>query len=175
MKKIFVFLSIFVCLLIFSCGNVAKSEIQVDSASGNRIMMKGVAKNSVNYASPIATNSFSDMVMEESVEVQSTYSNGSSKNSSVENVERKLIKRGNLEIEVSNLQSGEEAIEKWCKDFGGYVASSSNYETSAHFSLKIPAQNFDVALNSLGELGKVKSKIFQLKMFLNNFTIYKLV
>ena len=158
MKKIYVFLSIFACLLIFSCGNVAKSEIQVDSASGNRIMMKGVAKNSVNYASPIATNSFSDMVMEESVEVQSTYSNGSSKNSSVENVERKLIKRGNLEIEVSNLQSGEEAIEKWCKDFGGYVASSSNYETSAHFSLKIPAQNFDVALNSLGELGKVKSK-----------------
>ena len=73
-------------------------------------------------------------------------------------LERKLIKRGNLEIEVNNLQSGEEAIEKWCKDFDGYVASSSNYETSAHFSLKIPAQNFDVALNSLGDLGKIKSK-----------------
>jgi hypothetical protein len=73
-------------------------------------------------------------------------------------VERKLIKRGNLEIEVNNLQSGEEAVEKWCKEFGGYVASSSNYETSAHFSLKIPAQNFDSALNSLGDLGKIKSK-----------------
>ena len=82
--------------MIFSCGNVAKSEIQVDSASGNRIMMKGVG-----FASPTATNSYSDMVMEEAVEVQSTYSGGSSHNSSVETVERKLIKRGNLEIEVN--------------------------------------------------------------------------
>ena len=158
MKKIFVFLSIFVSFLIFSCENVSKPGIEMDSASGNRIMMKSVAKNAVNYASPTASNSYSDIVMEEAVKVQSSYSGGSSQNSSVENMERKLIKRGNLEIEVNNLQSGEEAVEKWCKDFGGYVASSSNYETSAHFSLKIPAQNFDSALNSLGDLGKIKSK-----------------
>ena len=159
MKKIFVFLSIFVCFLIFSCGNVTKPGIEMDSASGKRIMMKSVAKMAVTNSSA----DFSEAGVEESWTGKGFSPEGPGNSSVTEQsssqvVERKLIKRGNLEIEVNNLQSGENAIEKWCKDFGGYVASSSNYETSAHFSLKIPAQNFDSALNSLGDLGKIKSK-----------------
>ncbi len=162
MKKNLIILSIFICFSLFSCGNVAKTEMAVDSASGNRIMMKS-AKSSANYgAAPTlatnSTNSFADVAVEESIaEMETGYSNGNSETSSSD-VERKLIKRGSVNLEVQNLKSGEEAIEKWCKDFGGYIASSNNYENSAHFSLKIPATKFDEALNSVGEFGKIISK-----------------
>ena len=159
MKKIFVFLSIFVCFLIFSCGNVTKPGIEMDSASGNRIMMKSVAKMAVTNSSA----DFSEAGVEESWTGKGFSPEGPGNSSVTEQsssqvVERKLIKRGNVNIEVQNLKNAQESVEKWCKDFGGYIESFSENTNSANFNLRIPSVKFDEALNSVGEFGTVKSK-----------------
>ncbi|MDE5898161.1 MAG: DUF4349 domain-containing protein [Treponemataceae bacterium] len=70
--------------------------------------------------------------------------------------ERKLIKTGNLSLEVQNLAEAGRAVERWCGAFGGYVASSDSSERNASFSARIPAERFDSAMEEAGTLGTVR-------------------
>lgn len=74
------------------------------------------------------------------------------------NLERKLIKNGNISIEVNVLSEAESAVEAWCKSYGGFISTSDFNERSAWFSVRIPAVKFDEAMEAVGKLGVVKSK-----------------
>ena len=159
MKKNLNFILIFSCLILIftSCGkNITKDVV---ASSGQRIMMKSAPKMAVTNSSA----DFSDAVVEESWTGKGFSPEGPGNSSVTEQsssqvVERKLIKRGNVNIEVQNLKNAQESVEKWCKDFGGYIESFSENTNSANFNLRIPSVKFDEALNSVGEFGTVKSK-----------------
>lgn len=159
MKKNLNFILIFswFILIFFSCGKNATEDLAVSSGSGQRLMMKSAPKMAVTNSSAV----FSDAVEEETV-MDTAYGNVNQSSSanleSGESIERKLIKRGNVNIEVQNLKNAEESVEKWCKDFGGYIESFSENTNSANFNLRIPSVKFDEALNSVGEFGSIKSK-----------------
>lgn len=78
--------------------------------------------------------------------------------SDFENSERKLIKNGNISIEVSVLSEAESAVEAWCKSYGGFISTSDFNERGAWFNVRIPAAKFDEAMEAVGKLGVVKSK-----------------
>lgn len=75
-----------------------------------------------------------------------------------ENLERKLIKNGNISIEVNVLSEAESAVEAWCKSYGGFISTSDFNERGAWFNVRIPAAKFDEAMEAVGKLGVVKSK-----------------
>lgn len=78
--------------------------------------------------------------------------------SAPENLERKLIKNGNISIEVNVLSEAESAVEAWCKSYGGFISTSDFNERGAWFNVRIPAAKFDEAMEAVGKLGVVKSK-----------------
>ena len=159
MKKNLNFILIFSCLILIltSCGKNITEDVV--ASSGQRIMMKSAPKMAVTNSSA----DFSEAVVEESWTGKGFSPEGPGNSSVTEQsssqvVERKLIKRGNVNIEVQNLKNAQESVEKWCKDFGGYIESFYENTNSANFNLRIPSVKFDEALNSVGEFGTVKSK-----------------
>lgn len=73
-------------------------------------------------------------------------------------VERKLIRNGDISIEVSDLEKTQSAIEDWVKEFGGYISSSNNGEKSSSYTVRIPSEKFDSAMDAAGALGTLKNK-----------------
>ena len=69
--------------------------------------------------------------------------------------EKKLIKTGNINLEIENLSESILKVEEWISSYGGYISNSSNSEKNAWFNIKIPSSKFDDAMNSACSLGKV--------------------
>ncbi len=78
--------------------------------------------------------------------------------SDVSEYERKRIKRGSMYVVVESLTEAEEKISRKVDQYGGYIESSSLYEETAYFTVKIPAESFDTFMASSEDLGEVKSK-----------------
>ena len=118
----------------------------------------GRSMDAVNESFAMAD--FDDVEMEEAAYVpEGTGNNGAE--AGVQNgkeYERKLIKTGNITLQVQDLTEGESAIEKWCKELNGYISYSSSDEYSAYFTVKIPSASFDKAMESVGDFGQVKNR-----------------
>lgn len=80
---------------------------------------------------------------------------------SQEIIERKLIRTGTLNLEVSSLEDGADAVAAWVLKYNGYVSNSNQYSNSSYFVVRIPAEKFDDAMNSFAGLGKVQSRSVQ--------------
>ena len=80
---------------------------------------------------------------------------------SQEIIERKLIRTGTLNLEVSSLEDGADAVAAWVSKYNGYVSNANQYSNSSYFVARIPAEKFDEAMNSFAGLGKVKSRSVQ--------------
>lgn len=75
-----------------------------------------------------------------------------------ESYERKLIKTGNVRLEVQNLAEVKAGVESWVKKYGGYIASSDESSNSATFTVKVPSERFEEAMGETASFGKVTSK-----------------
>ena len=84
-------------------------------------------------------------------------------------IERKLIKTGNIELSVNSLEDSDKNIEGWTKRFGGYIASSNMYVNGGRYTVKIPQENFDDAMNSAAEFGKVRNRSVKVKDVTDQF------
>lgn len=98
-----------------------------------------------------------DNAVAESIEYESNSSSGAGDQQSI-NTERKLIKNGNISLEVQDLSTGEQSIEEWAKGYNGYIENSSSNENNAWFTVKVPAKSFEEAMQTVGDLGIVKSR-----------------
>lgn len=74
------------------------------------------------------------------------------------NPEKKLIKTGDLSLEVESLSDTMTAIGKWVASFGGYVSSSNQYSTSLNMVAHIPQDKFDAAMEEAGDFGRIVYK-----------------
>jgi hypothetical protein len=73
----------------------------------------------------------------------------------VSDLERKIIKNGNISIEVDNVIETMDSITQIAEAMGGYVVSSnkrSNDETSATVTIRVPAENFDETFEKIREI-----------------------
>lgn len=65
----------------------------------------------------------------------------------VDQVERKLIKNGQIDFETENLNKTREDIFRAIKKYGGYISSENefknNYEISSNLAIRVPSENFD--------------------------------
>ncbi|MCX6693997.1 MAG: DUF4349 domain-containing protein [Methanomicrobiales archaeon] len=81
-------------------------------------------------------------------------------------IKQQIIKTGSLSIEVTNVSNAIDVV-KWIADrSGGFVGSmqvtrSSGDRLSASFTVRVPAERFDEAATSIGQLGKLKSQSFK--------------
>lgn len=77
---------------------------------------------------------------------------------SQESYERKLIKNGNVRLEVQNLAEVKAGVESWVKKYGGYIASSDEGSSNVTFVVKIPSDRFEEAMGETSSFGKVTGK-----------------
>lgn len=68
--------------------------------------------------------------------------------------ERKIVRNGNVSLEVESLDNAKDQIGEWASRFGGYITNSWESESSANYTIKIPAENFDNAFNETKTYGK---------------------
>ena len=73
-------------------------------------------------------------------------------------IERKLIRRGNLTIEVDSLEKTLTSVESWVKSYGGYIENSSEWRNGLNITAKIPSARFDSAMGEASGFGRLRSK-----------------
>lgn len=74
---------------------------------------------------------------------------------SVPQSERKIIKNKSMDVQTTDIKAFTAELKKQVSALGGYVENSSNYKSSADFTLRIPAENYDAFSEFVGNLGTV--------------------
>lgn len=140
------FKSILICsalsLFFVSCGKTSTEKTSLKANSLKKMgLSQNVALDSISYE-----DSF--VGAEESLPMLSSQNDAPQ-------TEKKLIKTGNINLEIENLSESILKVEEWISSYGGYISNSSNSEKNAWFNIKIPSSKFDDAMNSACSLGKV--------------------
>ena len=78
-------------------------------------------------------------------------------------ISKKIIKNGNMMIDVGDIKSAQEKIQNIVKNFKGYIQnenySNDETETTISMEIRVPNQNFDGLINSFSEgIGSVTQK-----------------
>jgi hypothetical protein len=76
----------------------------------------------------------------------------------LEPAQRMLVRRGDLSEEVEDLTPPVVRTRSLTESLGGYIASESRDERRVSVSMRVPEPKLDVALDSLSQLGTVKSR-----------------
>ena len=147
-KNRFVVLSVLVAssLFLVSCGNETKVQ---NSAFVGKAETKFAAPK---MAAARGLNSVmaDSMVMEEA-DFEADYT---SSPADVPVLERKIVRNGNISLEVESLDDAKSRIGEWASKFGGYITNSWESERSANYTVKIPSEKFDEAFNESKTYGK---------------------
>lgn len=155
-KTLFILSTLIFVLLGTGCGR--KGRIRYEDEAKYEAAPKMMAKST---NSNLAGSRYADMEADygaEEAAVMADNGNGDAPVPEPEEFERKLIKTGNLTIKVKDLAQSEENIEKWAKQFGGYVSYSSTNEYNSYFTVKVPCQKFEQAMETAGEFGVLTHK-----------------
>lgn len=155
------FLMAFVVLSFAGCSKKAKfnelyDKTEVESAAGYvaggynaapKMMKRSAVKETAEFAYDDAVE-FEEAMVEKPV----------SSETEIENYERKLIKTGDVSLQVPDLSEGEASIEKWASEINGYISYSSCSEYSSYFTVKVPCEKFDSAMDTVGTFGQIKNR-----------------
>ncbi len=137
--------------LIVSCGG-EKVPLVKNSSSVNMSAKEFAAPKMLSARASNAVFMDSVNVTEEAV-----YENDSAsmdENGASSPLERKIIRNGNVSLEVESLEEAEKRIGEWATKFGGYITSSWESESSSSYTVKIPSEKFDEAFNETKNYGK---------------------
>ena len=123
---------------------------QVNALKESKLSMKSFASGAR------ASNAvYSDAIEYEMAEESSDFDNSRSQNAEYE---RKLIRTGNVTLEVKTVSDAEEKISAWAKSLGGYITNANTWENGAGFTVRVPASRFDDAMAQTGEFGRVTNR-----------------
>ena len=132
-------------------------------------LFTGCSKKSAGYSAPrasglkeskLALKSFAsnERVMSDAMyeyEESASYDDSSLQNTEYE---RKLIRTGNVTLEVKTVSDAEEKITAWAKSLGGYITNANTWENGANFTVRVPSERFDDAMAQAGEFGRVTNR-----------------
>jgi len=76
----------------------------------------------------------------------------------MEPAQRMLVRRGDLAAEVEDLTPPLVRSHSLTESLGGYIAAESRDDRTLNVSMRVPEPKLDVALDSLAQLGTVKSR-----------------
>lgn len=94
---------------------------------------------------------YDEIEMETAVEP----STGSTTADEVPQSERKIIKNKSMNVQTTDLDAFISELKRQVSAMGGYVESSSNYKSSADYTVRIPVDNYDAFSTVVGDLGTV--------------------
>ncbi len=148
--------------LTFVLGGCSKKSVQTNFAYADAeyateesaVMDSGSSLRMAKMAAPMVANSTASSASATVSKETLT----SAKEESIEEFERKLIKNGDISLEVTDLEKTQNAVENWVKQFGGYISNSNNGEKSSNYTVRIPSEKFDEAMTAAGNLGTLKNK-----------------
>ena len=75
-----------------------------------------------------------------------------------DSIGRKLIRTGHISVEVESLADTRDGVYSWVSALGGFVFSSSESATRLSITVRVPAKNFDKAMENAKGMGQIKSK-----------------
>lgn len=143
-------MSVFSSVLLISCSKQAMGSAKFAATESN-----SMADSKFQESGSFGTRFYSDAdfydAEEEILEEAPEESTGAQ-------FERKLIKTGSINLEVESLSEAESSIKNWCSSMGGYVESSSSGLRDGNITVRIPSTHFEIAMDSAGQFGSVKSK-----------------
>jgi len=134
--------------VLFLAGCSFPYSTNKSSASPTSFKQSKLASNGI-----MSSRASEAAVYEDSVSFESADSQTSSTA-----YEKKIIKTGNVSIEVTSLSELENTVQDFATKYNGYITNSNMNETSFHITVKIPSANFETAINSAGDLGKIKNR-----------------
>jgi len=70
-------------------------------------------------------------------------------------VERKLVKRADVRIRVENLEAADASVSGLLEKYDAYAASTIIEENSRNYSLRVPAEHYDVFLAEMNGMGRL--------------------
>ena len=76
----------------------------------------------------------------------------------IENFERKLIRTGNVSLEVQTITDAEDKIAAWAASLGGYVTNANTWQYGAGFTVRVPSSRFDEAMSQVGSFGRITNR-----------------
>jgi hypothetical protein len=76
----------------------------------------------------------------------------------LQNQERKLVKRASIRIRVDNLETADSSVSQLMEKYEAYAASTSIYENSNTYSIRVPAHFYDLFLSDANGLGRVQHR-----------------
>ena len=146
------------CILILSCGCTAfeKSQESLSQAGGFAGDVPSYAKSVPAPVSTPGMTSYSDNYR------ASESSGNTPQKDSVSPSDQKIIRTGDISLEVTDVQQTSEEIRKIVETTDGIVQSSSvnagqNDQYSGTVTIRIPFAKFDEVLNKVKVLGKLTS------------------
>jgi len=80
---------------------------------------------------------------------------GGSPSANYTDAERKLVKRANVSIRVENLAAADDSVTALLKKYDAYAASTNIEENSRYYSLRVPANYYDIFLAETGGMGRL--------------------
>jgi len=162
MKRIiFIFTLTAAALFTAGCGKGAPREAGGNFNTSNFI--GGMAYDGVeNQKMARSTMAYETMAAEADAEYpapraapQAKDDAGGSPSANFPEAERKLIKRANVSIRVENLSAADDAVTALLKKYDAYAASTNIEENSRFYSLRVPANYYDIFLAETGGMGRL--------------------
>ena len=74
------------------------------------------------------------------------------------NTERKLIRTAHVRIRAANLDAADDFITNLMRQFNAYASSTSVQENVRHYTLRVPAQYYDIFLAEMNSIGRLLSR-----------------
>ena len=150
-------LGVSACLIIFALANVgcskkAKTRSQVSALKESKLAGRGF-----NTTAAVEDGFYDEAYEMEMAEAPVLKDAGSGPSYEGE-YERKLIKTGNVSLEVKSLSDAEAKITDWAKALGGYITNANTWEYGANFTVRVPSARFDDAMVQVGDFGRVTNR-----------------
>jgi hypothetical protein len=161
MKKI-IFLLTLIAAVLFTAG-CSKGSPELGNArwsgSGNNVAKleaQGLAYDmEAPKAVPRAAKATMATMASEAEYPREEADGGGSPSANFPEAERKLIKRANVSIRVENLAAADDAVTAMLKKYDAYAASTNIEENSRYYSLRVPANYYDIFLAETGGMGRL--------------------
>jgi len=145
MKRIIILLTLIAALLFtISCSKKSPAYGNENYAVAQFVYGDG-------RESPRAAKATADQAYEEAGAAGET----DSLSANYPDAERKLIKSANISIRVEDLAAAEDSINALLKKYDAYAASSNILENSRYYSLRVPANYYDIFLAETGGMGRL--------------------
>ena len=122
------------------------------------MFFSGCSKKFAGNASKSLESMYESSFYTDSASLTATKTTSSENLVDADSIGRKLIRTGHISVEVESLADTRDGVYSWVSALGGFVFSSSESATRLSITVRVPAKNFDKAMENAKGMGQIKSK-----------------